>query len=263
MKRMPWMADCVDVHGMLRVLGYLVCLGSVADSASPQAPVNRVRQTTAPPSISQRTGGTESSVSGAHGRQPSATVPRKVERFVNHLLQRCDTDGDGRLQRPEWPRLSAAASRIDFDGDGMITRLELTQCIAGYGGRRWRARAAVRSRENTTIGSRRAGSAADGHPGAELGEPPTPQRAETSLAADEVERRRRQRKYYVPRARLPAGTPTWFFERDNDGDAQLTLGEFGGTRNAARLREFQRLDHNGDGLITARESLRPVAADRP
>ena len=261
----PWMADWFAVPGMVRALGCLVSLGAIAGSASPQSTGDRGQQTTVQPSISQRTERGESSVSDGHGRPPTAivAVPRKVERFVNHLLQRCDADGDGRLQRSEWPRLSAAASRMDLDSDGLITRLELTQCIADYGGRRWRAAAAVRSRANPTLGSRRTGAAADGHSAAELEEPGTPRRGDTPLTADEIERRRRQRKYYVPRARLPAGTPTWFLERDSDGDAQLTLGEFGGTRNAARLREFQRLDHNGDGLLTARESLRPVAADRP
>ncbi|MEM9826352.1 MAG: proprotein convertase P-domain-containing protein [Planctomycetota bacterium] len=52
-----------------------------------------------------------------------------------------------------------------------------------------------------------------------------------------------------------ASIPTWFFERDSDGDQQIVMGEFSDDWDAETLEEFERFDANGDGIITRDEVL--------
>ncbi|MDR1486204.1 MAG: hypothetical protein LBT09_15475 [Planctomycetaceae bacterium] len=59
----------------------------------------------------------------------------------------------------------------------------------------------------------------------------------------------------IPYERLPAGMPDWFFERDIDQDAQLTMLEYanGVALNDAIAAEFLFLDKNNDGIATVAE----------
>jgi Ca2+-binding EF-hand superfamily protein len=67
---------------------------------------------------------------------------------------------------------------------------------------------------------------------------------------------RRKLKYFVPRTHLPEGLPSWFVNRDADGDGQLTIAEFSPKATRTQLDQFTRYDANGDGLITSAEYLR-------
>ena len=49
--------------------------------------------------------------------------------------------------------------------------------------------------------------------------------------------------------------PTWFFERDGDGDKQVLMSEFTEEWDEAKLEEFASYDHNRDGMITINEVL--------
>ncbi|MDR2641922.1 MAG: hypothetical protein LBC74_03935 [Planctomycetaceae bacterium] len=59
----------------------------------------------------------------------------------------------------------------------------------------------------------------------------------------------------IPYEHLPAGMPDWFFERDHDKDAQLTMLEYanGVELNDAIATEFVFLDKNNDGVATVAE----------
>ena len=63
---------------------------------------------------------------------------------------------------------------------------------------------------------------------------------------------RRDLKYF---AALPAGVPSWFVERDTDGDGQLSLAEFSPKLLKSEIDEFNRHDFNQDGIVTAKELL--------
>ncbi|MDR3182448.1 MAG: hypothetical protein LBT89_05915 [Planctomycetaceae bacterium] len=54
---------------------------------------------------------------------------------------------------------------------------------------------------------------------------------------------------------LPQGVPAWFFERDKDKDAQLTMTEYaaGNRWTDALAKEFRFLDKNNDGFATVTE----------
>ncbi len=49
--------------------------------------------------------------------------------------------------------------------------------------------------------------------------------------------------------------PTWFFERDEDGDKQVVMSEFTEQWDEAKLEEFASYDHNRDGMITINEVI--------
>lgn len=49
--------------------------------------------------------------------------------------------------------------------------------------------------------------------------------------------------------------PTWFFERDGDGDKQVLMSEFTEQWDEAKIEEFASFDHNRDGMITIDEVL--------
>ncbi len=49
--------------------------------------------------------------------------------------------------------------------------------------------------------------------------------------------------------------PTWFFERDQNGDKQIEMAEFTDEWTPAAADEFASYDTNGDGIITADEIL--------
>ncbi|RCS53914.1 calcium sensor EFh [Bremerella cremea] len=49
--------------------------------------------------------------------------------------------------------------------------------------------------------------------------------------------------------------PTWFFERDSDGDQQVLMSEFTDQWDETALSQFASYDHNQDGIITIEEVL--------
>ena len=53
--------------------------------------------------------------------------------------------------------------------------------------------------------------------------------------------------------------PSWFFDRDTDGDGQIQMAEFATKWDAEKIGQFERLDLNHDGLITSNELLRSSA----
>jgi hypothetical protein len=52
------------------------------------------------------------------------------------------------------------------------------------------------------------------------------------------------------------GLPEWFLRKDADGDGQVTMAEYAKDCTPAEAAEFDRLDLNRDGVITAAECLK-------
>jgi hypothetical protein len=57
------------------------------------------------------------------------------------------------------------------------------------------------------------------------------------------------------RSSFPGGVPEWFKERDINLDGQIFMSEYGTAWTDDAVQTFGRLDLNGDGVITARESV--------
>ena len=174
---------------------------------------------------------------------PSGTVTAKLVRYSKRLIERYDSNGDGRLDEAEWSSMRGRPAIADSNGDGQITVDEFARYAANYG-----------SGRRILLSTRRE---------------PVAQSTPTSLRPDAdgtgaadtdqiVVKRRRDLKYFAP---LPKQVQSWFVERDADGDAQLTLVEFSPKLRSAEVAEFKSYDLNGDGLLTAAEAVR--AGSRP
>ncbi len=187
------------------------------------------------------------------GRARSASAPPKVTRYVAAILRRHDKNGDGQLDKDEWQQMSGEPSAIDRNQDGIITLPELQTHVLAYG----RARAPVPVAQPDDAAFRGSESVEDssvsveGEPGPEAGDVSTGPDGEAT-----AETRQRNTKYFVRPSRGLGKMPSWFLARDADGDGQLTLREFS-AGSPGRSREFDKLDRNGDGVLTPREATGP------
>lgn len=191
--------------------------------------------------------------------QPSAPVPVKVLRYAGHLVEKYDADGDGRLQPEEWRKMDGDPAAADRDGDGLIGVEELARYIADYGAvRRIRlmpsaAEAAERSPSLLSEGLAASGPA--GRSGQTVAKSPDgPGDDPAAIPSIDSPGVMSQRRFTVNPSRLPPGLPAWFLRLDSDGDGQLTQSEFAPTGSPSALQEFDTYDHNGDGIITAKEA---------
>ena len=68
-----------------------------------------------------------------------------------------------------------------------------------------------------------------------------------------------QRKSYravSAQDRLPSGLPSWFKEKDRDGDGQISMSEYSSAWDDETAQQFGKYDLNGDGVITPAECLK-------
>jgi hypothetical protein len=183
------------------------------------------------------------SIEISRGRTARASIPMKIRRYCHRIISKHDMNGDGVLQEHEWRSLPGDLRVVDANGDHDIDLDELTKWTAEYGMQR---KIGV-SRE---LPQPIAATSATEIAGAEADE-----KANSTPATAPTSERRRDLKFFVPEKRLPAGLPDWFFARDEDGDAQLTIAEFSPTGSGADIAEFARYDANRDGVMTARECV--------
>jgi hypothetical protein len=167
---------------------------------------------------------------------PAGAVSAKLLRYSQRLIDRHDTNRDGHLDATEWSALQGQPAQADLNRDGQVTADEFARYAAGYGAGR-RIRLSTRGDVIPGEPAQPDGGATATNPQANPADP---------LAVDQ----RRGLQYFAP---LPGGTPSWFAERDKDGDAQLTLAEFSPRLRTTEIGEFKRYDLNGDGLLTVAE----------
>lgn len=182
-------------------------------------------------------------------------VSRKVLRYSERVLKKYDKNGNGTLQPDEYAQMRGTPGSADLDGDATITLEEFAQYVADFGARR-----------NLCLVV----------PVMDLGKevppllhPTTPPAIddEQDLASGDMRSSandpRRDRRFFVPSSRLPAGLPDWFRARDTDGDGQLTIAEFAAEGSKTQLDQFALYDRNGDGMMTADEYIRASKTARP
>lgn len=91
-------------------------------------------------------------------------------------------------------------------------------------------------------------------PAATEGSPPATS-GDTTLPPVEQKPARKSWRAIPARERF-SGLPQWFLDKDSDGDGQVTMAEFLKNLTPAEAADFERLDLNRDGIITAAECLK-------
>ncbi len=278
-----------SLHVLLIVFGAAVGLAAATEPMSRPSPTS-FRQAPASYSPGGRDGSFDLPVgedvgdqlnvpaSGSVSHRKLGPVPGKIFRYVENLIRRHDADKDGVLDEQEWRGVAGNPQEADLDHDGMITSDELTQRIVVYGRHRSLrlappatrgGRLATDSDASTSTGL--AGPDEPNGPTAGLDQfgplPPQVEIATESDGTPDAERARelarRSRKFFIPRNRLPAGIASWFIDRDADGDGQITMREFTAKWSPELAAEFTGYDRNGDGVITATESVSSEAKAKP
>lgn len=189
----------------------------------------------------------------AQDQQAFDYVLPKVARYAAAVFAKYDGDADGMLSEAEWRSMSGEPQRIDVDGNGTITLDEFQRHIWNYG----------QARRPVAVAS-----IAESNNPATAGDDPRSRSVEPAegLSSTETEgestgaAKPRETKYTVRPSRGLGKLPGWFLGRDSDGDGQLSLREFSAD-SAGRLREFERLDRNGDGVVTPREATSPRSSN--
>jgi Ca2+-binding EF-hand superfamily protein len=153
--------------------------------------------------------------SGAASTARTSTSSDPYRRHAEGFMKEYDSNGDGYLDESEWGALRGG-NPADFDRNN-DRKLSLDELAA---------RMASMSR-----------SVSDGDSSASRGSS------------------RSSSRFLTPAERLPRGLPDWYQRNDADGDGQISMVEFTDSWTESKIKEFERYDLNGDGVITAQEAL--------
>jgi Ca2+-binding EF-hand superfamily protein len=151
------------------------------------------------------------------------------------LIKQNDKNNNGKLDGDELKSLSSFSRGADFNRDGTITLDEMTRRVGSFGGG---PVAVSLDSSRSSNRSRRPGLLV--------------RMAEAQSNADRWSGRESYR-FLTPTERLPKGLPSWFVQKDVDGDGQVTMAEFSSTWNETDLVNYTKFDKNGDGRITPSE----------
>ena len=184
---------------------------------------------------------------------PPSGAASKVARYIDAVFARRDLDRNGVLVPGEWREMKGEPARLDQDQDGQVSKAEFERYIIGYGS----ARAPISA---TPVGDSGPLGQPSGTVEAVVAENGTETEEQSRSGERDPERavaaEPRTTQFTVRASRGLASLPGWFSGRDRDGDGQLTLKEFVGDA-AGSSREFERLDRNGDGVVTPHELKSP------
>ncbi|MGD0898930.1 MAG: hypothetical protein ABR915_13915 [Thermoguttaceae bacterium] len=187
--------------------------------------------TAGPPPGPGAPGATPGLPSAAPRPADSPTDPRFRALAVS-IIQKNDKNGDGKLDRGEWPAQDGLGTFDEANrfGGNFVTVEELTIHLADL------------QRRGVLPSSLAAGLSPAGASGPATG----PQKP-------------RSGRFLTPAERLPKGLPEWFLAKDVGGRGQITMAEFASEWTPEAAAEFDRYDLNHDGIITAAEVLKVEA----
>ena len=220
----------------------------------------------------------------------SDPISAKALRYTEYLVTKYDTNGNGRLEYDEWyQKMAGSPQVIDIDGDSVLTLDEIASHVNRFSRERtihnpyplWQLLAnQVRPEQEKAVGIFRPISQPGGQRQTfvtqnvgqmedlteeQLAE--TVQNPESDEAGENQEGDTNENAEETPifQGNMPAaqtrkygaptqGLPSWFVQRDRNGDGQVSLYEFAAPAfRDEDLARFGRFDTNADGFITTDE----------
>ncbi len=176
-------------------------------------------------------------------------VDSRIRGYAEERFRRYDRNHSGSLEKEEWGEMRGDPAAMDRNRDGRLTLEEYTLGVADY----------ARSRVGGSSGGDR-GRGPEGGFGGGPGGPGGPaDNAEHSVADASESKGGKPYRYVSPKERLPEGLPSWFAQRDRNGDGQIAMAEYSTSWSDDDAREFARQDLNGDGFLTPKECLDSAA----
>lgn len=173
----------------------------------------------------------------------------RIEGWARNFVKENDKNGDMMLQEDERAELPPRMARADLDGDNVITVEEIVRSASNRESTD-RGRVDRRPRRDENEGSGGAANKSDAA---------AKKRVYTSVTAGgtgkETQADKRKSYRFTPaQERLTGDLPSWFKSRDRNKDGQVAMSEYGRSWNSRLVRQFQDLDLNDDGVITAKEA---------
>lgn len=148
--------------------------------------------------------------------------PNRTADYARKLVERYDKNNNRILERDEWKEMRGSPEKADFNGDGRITVDELSRRFGG----------------NSKTASDK-------------------KKANSPKASEEDESNSRSSyRFRTAVDRVPRDARAWIKKYDKDENGQVAMSEFSRQWSDRKVREFERFDSNGDGVITATEYLR-------
>jgi Ca2+-binding EF-hand superfamily protein len=189
-----------------------------------------------PPVATSPSSGQRSSARGGSQNEQNS----RAQEFAEMMMRRYDRDGNGVLERDkgEWEGIRGDPNEIDRNKDGRIDREEMVARVATY------------------MGGDRGGDRGDNRGGDQSGDRGGNRGGDRGgNRGQESKDSRKSYRFLSAGERLPEGLPSWFKEKDKDGDGQITMAEFSSTWTDSEARKFLRYDLNDDGIVTPDECL--------
>jgi hypothetical protein len=187
-------------------------------------------------------GAASSTSSNTSSSPPSGNPDDQVRRYATSLHRQYDANKNGTLERDEWGKMASSlnAAKGDKDGDGNLTLDEFSAHFA---------------EQNSRGGSSSSSSSGSSGSGGGFGGGRSGGRGSSSSRSNSNSNSGRPNRFLTPTERLPEGLPSWFSRNDRNADGQISMAEYSTSWSESQLREFNRYDVNGDGMVTPAECL--------
>ena len=139
------------------------------------------------------------------------------------MLKKYDKDGSGVLEESEWKEMRGSPEKSDTDGDKKIT---LDELIVAFGGSP-------------------SGSSSDSSSSSRKSHSPVTKRIGGGYRVSTLEEKLQEK-----------GVSSKFIDSDKNADGNLQMSEYSDSWTDKKLEEFDKLDANRDGVISATEWLK-------
>lgn len=166
--------------------------------------------------------------------------------YAKSLVKQYDKNGDNMLQPEEQKELRGRAAESDLNHDGVITIDELVAHLSSNAPATPSTTAAPAS---TSSGS---GDKAKGD--ADMSKRVLYGTAGGPATGTKESAKRHSYRFTPASEHAGVQLPGRFKAMDTNGDGQVEMSEFSHSWSKSTAEEFQRLDLNGDGVITAQEA---------